>query len=59
MVLKSMEEDEAEEMEEEEEEGVRSLEEGVRSSEGSKYNTEVDYKELDRTEEEGEVEVEM
>jgi len=56
-VLDGREEDEAEEMEEEEVEEVRS--EGVRSSEESKYSTEVDYEELDRTDEEGEVEVEM
>ena len=51
VALESMEEAEAEETEEEEE-GVRSLEEGVRSSEKSKYSTEVNYEELDRTDEE-------
>jgi len=53
--LDSREEGEAEETGEEEEE-VRSEEEGVGSSEVSKYSTEVDYEELDRTDEEGESE---
>jgi len=51
--LESMEEDEAEETGEEEEE-VRSEEEEGGSSERSKYSTEVDYEELDRTGEESE-----
>jgi len=55
--LDGREEDEAEETEVEEVEEVRS--EGVGSSEESKYSTEVDYEELDRTDEEGEVEAEM
>jgi len=50
--LDGREEVEAEETEEEEEGGVRSEEEEVGSSEKSKYSTEVDYEELDRTGEE-------
>jgi len=50
--LDEREEVEAEETEEEEEEEVRS--EGIGSSEKSKYSTEVDYEELDRTDEESE-----
>jgi len=52
--LDGREEVEVEETGEEEEEEVRS--EGVGSSEESKYSTEVDYEELDRTDEEGESE---
>ena len=50
--LDGREEIEAEETEEEEEGEVRS--EGIGSSEKSKYSTEVDYEELDRTDEESE-----
>ena len=51
---------EAEETEEEEEEVQNEGEkEGVGSSKESKYSTEVDYEELDRTDEEDEVEAEM
>ena len=49
VALESMEEGEAEKTEEEEVE-----EEGVGSSEVSKYSTEVDYEELDRTDGESE-----